>query len=307
LTASKYKLPNGFNIYLATTKDRIMIGSSERAISSALGATRKGKSVLNDRAFTASLEQISSDTTKAVFVHAGRCAKIARGFMSERERAEIAPFMSVLSDTVASLVVDHSDNVLRFSVSVTGIPDIGDLVAELVTQEARQGAERSRLTRAMRSGDWDAALELVHKQLKEAPGDVKAVRTKFKILAVGKKDHQAAVDYAKSVLESGRLGATALNGFAWVLLTEKHYGGSFSDLALSFSERSNKMTDYENWMFLDTLALAKFETGDAESAIELETKALEECGDCWGANDVKKALARFEAGASAKKMAGTAP
>ena len=90
-------------------------------------------------------------------------------------------------------------------------------------------------------------------------------------------------------------------------MTEKQYGGSFSELALVLSERSNEMTDYENWMYLDTLALAQFETGDAESAVEFETKALKECGDCGGAKDVKKALARFEAGASAAKMAGSAP
>ena len=50
-------------------------------------------------------------------------------------------------------------------------------------------------------------------------------------------------------------------------------------------------------MFVDTLALAMFRTGDADDAVELEKKAIELCGSCGGLGELQKVLARFEAGA----------
>lgn len=137
ITARSYKFPDGITIYFATMDSRIIVGSNEYAVAGAIRAKRSGQSVLSDKAFGPCLLEVSSDTTKAVFVYAGRCARIAKGFMSKRERAETDTVFAVLSDTVGSLVVDHSDSRLRISMKVSGIPDVGDLVAELVTNEAR--------------------------------------------------------------------------------------------------------------------------------------------------------------------------
>ncbi len=108
------------------------------------------------------------------------------------------------------------------------------------------------------------------------------------------KDRDAALACADAILNKIRNNPTALNRFAWTLLTEEQYGNAYGELALRLSERSNKVTDFGNWMFLDTLALARFESGDAPGAVALERKAIERCDGCWGIDDMKKALARFE-------------
>jgi acyl-homoserine lactone acylase PvdQ len=57
------------------------------------------------------------------------------------------------------------------------------------------------------------------------------------------------------------------------LLTEDRFDNRYNTVALRFSEQSNKIRP-NNWMFLDTLALAKFVNGDAEAAIALEEQAI---------------------------------
>jgi len=104
---------------------------------------------------------------------------------------------------------------------------------------------------------------------------------------------EAARACAKAFLERAHDKATALNNFAWALLTEDQYDDAYTGLALKMSERSNELTKYENWAFLDTLALAKFKSGDAKTAVELEKKAIEHCGG-RGKAELEKALAKFE-------------
>lgn len=306
VAARKYRLPDGITIYFATMKDAVVIASSKSALTAAVRAGRKGNSVLGDKAFGPSLSRISQDTTRALFVHAGRCAQIAKPFMSKRDLSEAEPFMALLSDTVASFVVDHSDNVFRISTTVSGIPDIGDLVSKLVMDKMAKDQRSARLTRAMKAGRWDEALAAVEASLSEHPDSVKLLRAKFKILAVGRKDSDAALACADQIFDKVRDNPTTLNRFAWVLLTEDQYGDAYAKLALKLSKRSNELTDSKKWMFLDTLALARFTTGDAAGAVTLEQDAIERCGDCWGRDDMKKALARFEAGAADGKLAGGA-
>jgi hypothetical protein len=99
------------------------------------------------------------------------------------------------------------------------------------------------------------------------------------------------------MFEHLRDDAQALNNFAWGLLTEEKYGHQYNDVALRFSRRSNELTEHENWAYVDTLALAEFETGNAHKAIELEEKAIELSRRSGGGGvaGLEKALARFQA------------
>ena len=145
----RYQFPDNVTIYYATSGSDVLIATSKSAIAGSIRAKRKGESILEDEAFAGSLSRLTSASTKALFLHAGRCAAIARQFMSPHEAQEAAPFMSVLSDTVASLVVNHSGEQFRLSVALTGIPDVGDLVGKIVTQEVRghqSGAHLARVT-----------------------------------------------------------------------------------------------------------------------------------------------------------------
>jgi hypothetical protein len=79
------------------------------------------------------------------------------------------------------------------------------------------------------------------------------------------------------------------------LLTEDEFEGRFDELALKLSRRSNELTDYESWIYVDTLALALFKTGDTRGAVDMEKKALALCGNGDRRQEVEAALERFQA------------
>ncbi len=292
-TVRNFKLPEGVSIYFATLDDDVLIASTKSAMARTIKAKQAGQSILDDDAYAVSVSHLGPATTKAVFVHAGRCAQIAKRFMPPSELEEAAPFLALLSDTVASVVVEHSDDMFRFSTVVTGIPDVGDMVAQLITQEHRKEAGHAHVKRAMREKHWGEALQAIESQLGKGSEDMKLLQAKFEILAVRRKDQAAAITCGEAIFKKAHDNARTLNNFAWALLTEDQYGGAYTDLALKMSERSNELTKYENWAFLDTLALAKFKAGDVESAVGLEKKAIEHCGG-QGKTELEKALAKFE-------------
>ncbi len=58
-------------------------------------------------------------------------------------------------------------------------------------------------------------------------------------------------------------------------MTHPELKGKFKALALKAAERCDELTDGASWMFVDTLALAKFENGAAAEAVKLQKKAIE--------------------------------
>ena len=194
--------------------------------------------------------------------------------------------------------MDHSDQVFRFSATVTGLPEIGDVLAAHLDAEAHTRETRRGIAGAIGRRDWDAALAAVDASLSERPGDVGLLRSRFRILATGREDREAAVRCGDEILQAAHDNATTLNNFAWALLTDDQYGGAYADVALKLSQRSNELTRHKNWMFVDTLALARFETGDVQDAIELEKQAIELSGG-RSSGALKAALARFETAGAA--------
>lgn len=86
------------------------------------------------------------------------------------------------------------------------------------------------------------------------------------------------------------------------LLTNDKFDNAHDDLALEFAERSDELTKHKNWMIVDTLALARFKTGNTQGAITSAKKAIELCGgECWGPKGLQKALDRYEAGVATVK------
>lgn len=72
-------------------------------------------------------------------------------------------------------------------------------------------------------------------------------------------------------------------------------GRSNIPTALALSGRSNELTAYRNWAYVDTLALGEFKSGNVQRAVELERKALELAARSPRRGEVEQALARFEA------------
>jgi len=228
---------------------------------------------------------------------------VARGLMPPSELAEVAPFLDALSHTTASLVVDQSDTLMRWSLQAHGIPRVGELVTAMLVQEQRQEEERQQLRHAMTKGDWDKALAMIDAKLADHPNDSGLLEKKFDALALGKTDHDAAVACGKKLAKLHADDARTLNNFAWKLLTEDKYGQKYDELALEMAQRSNEVNDFSDWRFLDTLALAKFRTGDAEAAVVLQRKAIEACKNDGNRKGLKDSLVRYEEGLDGESVA----
>ncbi|MBN1441252.1 MAG: hypothetical protein JXA90_01020, partial [Planctomycetes bacterium] len=53
------------------------------------------------------------------------------------------------------------------------------------------------------------------------------------------------------------------------------FGGEVLQVALKAASRCHEITGGKNWMYLDTLALAKFKSGARKEALELQRRAVE--------------------------------
>ncbi len=295
--AQRFIFPDGISIYFANAGNDLLISPSKAAIASSLATLKGGKSILSDPAFAKSLERLGPNATFALYAHPGRCVELAKPFMNPSDLAEAQPFVDLMTDTVASVVMEHSNETFRFSTMVTGLPDIGPFVSQMITMQHDHEALQGRLRHARKQGQWDEALAAVRKLLKEQPGNFDLLHSEFEILATGVRDREAALAVAEKVFEAVRDNATLLNNYAWALLTEEEkFGDDYVGLALKLSQHSNELTEHGNWMFVDTLALALFKTGDAGEAVEMEKKALALCDDDDGRREIEAALERFQAG-----------
>ena len=89
------------------------------------------------------------------------------------------------------------------------------------------------------------------------------------------RDLEAVGKLAGEMVALAHDDAMMLNSLAWTLLTLPELKGKFKALALKAAEQCHELTDGANWMFVDTLALAKFENGAAAEAVKLQKKAIE--------------------------------
>ena len=175
---------------------------------------------------------------------------------------------------------------------------------KLAGDDDRVGEAKAALERFMTAQASEAGAKKKAASYQVDDGDFEALRAKFDVLATREKNRAAALDVAKRAAKVAKGDAKALNNFAWQLLTEGRYEGAYNNVALKLSMRSNEVSGFANWLFVDTLALAIFEQGDIERAIEMETLAIRLAGDDPQRGDAEKALARFKK-ALAKQGVGT--
>jgi thiol-disulfide isomerase/thioredoxin len=130
---------------------------------------------------------------------------------------------------------------------------------------------------------------------------------KFNILIA--TDEAKAVAYARELAESSFSdNALALNNIAWTLLgegTERKPGKDAIAGGLELSKKACELTKNSQGMYLDTLALAQFLSGDVATAATTQKKALELAGD-EADEGMKERLERFEKAAKVEKEAETA-
>ncbi len=148
------------------------------------------------------------------------------------------------------------------------LPLLGDNVGEL--QRYAQQLSDTRRPQAFA----DSALTAVDRaiQLKGASRDLLIV--KYRILDAGRQDTKAAQEIGRQILAPMRQNNSALNTFAWDLLTEEPYKGRFSSLALLATNAMEANGEGITYYMLDTIALAKFENGYVDEAIDFQKRAM---------------------------------
>jgi thiol-disulfide isomerase/thioredoxin len=113
-----------------------------------------------------------------------------------------------------------------------------------------------------------------------------------------KADLEGARKDGEKIIELSKDDAETLNNISWLLLTHPAAKGKSQKLALSAATRCDEITKGENWMYLDTLALATFESGKPAEAVKLQKKALELAGKAKAPDsavtELKERLESFE-------------
>jgi thiol-disulfide isomerase/thioredoxin len=140
----------------------------------------------------------------------------------------------------------------------------------------------------------DLALRAIDMAVAAEPEEAQFLMTKFNILWMCKGDVTKATQVGQYLVEKAADDSMLLNAFAWDLLTEESKKGQFKELALAAAERSNAATGGENWMIVDTLALAKFDNGAKDEAITLQKKAIKMCENLNAKAEMTAQLRRFE-------------
>lgn len=272
----RFDLPDKVSLYYASVDKDVIIAPTQSAMARTLAARRSGKSILDDAGVSRGVSAIGGDTALALYAHAGRCLEVARQFMSPDELKEVEEIAPLLQQTSAVVTIDHSNEQWRLAARISGIPKIDKLIARELN-ERRQFAGTSLRRVAAAQAD---------------------VRREFMRLAADPQHAEAARALLERVETAIREDALALNNLAWELLTEKRYGGRFNEAALRWAQLANEQTNFSNWMFVDTLAWAKYHAGDVVEAIRLEKKAIELCKDTARMDELTSALQRFEKGAA---------
>lgn len=289
-----FQMPENITVYFAAVGHDVIISPSKSAISRAIAAKRGGKTILDDKVFASSLKRFGPATTMLLSAHPGRCAEFGKQFMRGDAPAEIEQVIALLTDTVATLTLSHSGESLRFSGTVTGIPDVSEMVTQFV-MDMKNGRGRARFASQV-SRPMPKPVHEANRADREPSdsADAETLLEEFEVLAVDENDREAALAVGKRLVKAAWEDARKLNDFAWVLVTEDRYDGGYNELALEATKRSNALTDHANWMYVDTFAHARFALGEVETAVKLEARAVELAGDNDRRGEAEAALKRFK-------------
>ena len=143
--------------------------------------------------------------------------------------------------------------------------------------EAKANSIQMEMNTAARAKDWDKMLQLCDQLIAlDAAQFGGAAATKFRILAVEKKDTTTAFAYAREVLAGfGKNDANVLNALAWTMVDPDHpLAQTDAKLAIQMAARAAEITERKNGAILHTLARAHFANGELDQAIAIQTEAV---------------------------------
>ncbi len=178
----------------------------------------------------------------------------------------------------------------------------GDKSWSEIAEKQQQAMEnqmklRQKYAQAAESEEWDDALAALDGILKIDASEPGAMTRKYMILATKKKDTAAASKLSGAILANVE-EAMALNELAWGILTDDDFK-DVRDLKLAnaLAEKASKITNGKDPAILDTLARARFDSGQKAEAIELQEQAVKLAkGDMK--QELEKTLKRYKQGES---------
>ena len=287
------------SLFLFAHEDRVVISPSQRAIEAAVGAA-KGSSVAGDPAFAELVAHTSKDHTSVLGVSLGRCASMAKTVMPPRELREVAPYLDLLENAAFTATTRHSDTQLSWSARLTGLPNVGPIVEQVVRAQmnggkryqtaaaprprAQKKAQRKTLVaRAPKADAKDAQLAA----LESGEASVSVMSSIFKRLADAGKTEKAA-EMIPAIAGQLKNDANGLNSFAWNVISSEN-GEVYAEALLPVAQRANELTDNGNWYYLDTLAHVEIALGHVETAVAIAPENRDARG-----RDAMRALQRFE-------------
>ncbi len=139
------------------------------------------------------------------------------------------------------------------------------------------------------------ALLAVRRAGKVDPADVQIDLLEFRLLSLVSEDLPAANEVGARLIGKARTDLQLLNSFAWDLLDSVVFAGRFKELALKAAETVHAQEGGQKWMFLDTLARAKFVNGHVREAVELQQRAVDECDHIGYAGEFLRRLEEYRA------------
>lgn len=99
---------------------------------------------------------------------------------------------------------------------------------------------------------------------------------KLQILLMVQKDYEKGYALAEQLIDGQfKDHAQALNGIAWMILTQTPSAERNEEIALRAAARANELTKGEDPSILDTLAKAYYESGDVEKALQYQEVAVQ--------------------------------
>ncbi len=294
----------GVDVFLFSQGDRLVISPSKRAIEAAVGAAG-GANLTRDELFAGLAQQASKDHTSVFGVSMGRIADLAAQVIPAHELEEVGPFLALLSDTAIVATTRHSDTDLRWSAKVSGLPNVGPMVAQLIHEEMHGGSFQRGTFAASAARKHDhgvavmtqplalAAADSQHEHSYDAPKPAAGVKSHFKSFLASGNTEAASALLPIVATEIGD-NPNDVNQFVWDLISSKH-GDALAPALLPIISAANDATKKSNWYILDTMAHVQFAAGDAQGAISTSRRAVKVAHKQKDsrAKEAEAALARF--------------
>lgn len=124
-----YAIPDFGKVYLAEIDGCIAIGTTRGALKSAIRASGRGESIIDDAMMGKALAQLPKDTSVMALAHLGRCAAAAGSHAGRSEEGMQAQMAAQLcSKTIATFAMGQAPSQLTIRANITGLPDVNDVL-----------------------------------------------------------------------------------------------------------------------------------------------------------------------------------